>query len=615
MRRITTILFIIALLSGSAFAQDPLIWAQIYGGTGYDEGRAIALTDDGGFIITGETESFGAYREDIILVKTDANGDTIWVRTYGTEGDDCGQEVIQTNDGGFLIGGAVDITAYELEMDFLVMKVDENGDSLWSYTYDGGEIDCAYGLVELEDGSLIAAGVEDGSFTGGSGDVLMVKFDSQGNFIWQRTYDNHERDCAYDVALTEDGHLILGGSTVEDPYAPGGHIMLMKTDLEGNLIWLQDFGFGVSFTVEETNDGGYVVSGYTNNYGPGSEDLFLLKTDLDGDLQWIKMWGSCYANIGRGALELVDGGFIIYGSDFVPSPINAHYGYLVRTDDSGNTIGTYTYENGSYNYFYDATRTDANNVVLTGMTSAPGGGYPDINLVEFADDFGSVVANINPYQYLMQIPASGGVIEYDIEVVNNSPETVSVNVEIVSQAINWGVVYELYARNNIRLDPGQSESKTGLQQYVPARANWGPYSYRAVLYNSHNNDLLYIGSFGFDKLQSDGAVSSESDWILTGWDSEAHLQAQTPAGFYLYPAAPNPFNPSTEIRYQLNVEGWVKFSIYNCLGEEIAVLQNGWQNGGEYSSKFDAGSLPSGIYFAHLQSASASVTQKLLLLK
>ena len=150
---------------------------------------------------------------------------------------------------------------------------------------------------------------------------------------------------------------------------------------------------------------------------------------------------------------------------------------------------------------------------------------------------------------------------------------------------------------------------------MPARVNWGPYSYRAYLYNSQNDELLFIESFGFDKLQTDGSAGGNSDWQLVGWEDDPLSPAHTLDNFCLYPAAPNPFNPSTEIRYKLEKAGWVKLSIYNCQGKEIEILKNGWQNSGEYSFKFDAGDLPSGIYFAKLQSAPASMTQKLLLLK
>ena len=207
-------------------------WEQTYGGIDHDWGTSGKQTSDGGYIITGSTSSFGNGSNDVWLIKTDSQGDSIWTKTFGGTHQK-GKSVQQTTDGGYIICGTrEDIPEIG---DVYLIKTDSQGDSIWTKTFGGVENDEGYSVQQTTDGGYIITG-ETNSFGNGESDVWLVKTDSQGDSLWTKTFGGNEQDGGSSVQQTIDGGYVIIGYT-DDPFVNGGveDLFVIKTDGNGNI--------------------------------------------------------------------------------------------------------------------------------------------------------------------------------------------------------------------------------------------------------------------------------------------------------------------------------------------------------------------------------------------
>ena len=308
-------------------------WTKTYGGGDWDWGYSIQQTLDGGYIVAGETQSFGVGWTDVYLIKTDANGDVIWTKTYGGSGGwDCGNSVQQTSDGGYIIVGYTysDITGYS---DVYLIKTDANGNVEWTKTYGGGGEDCGNSVQQTSDGGYIIVG----GITYFDCDVYLIKTDANGNVEWTKTYGGSGEDCGNSVQQTSDGGYIIVGKTTS--FGAGDYdVYLIKTDANGDVIWTKTYGGSgedCGNSVQQTSDGGYIIAGETWSFGAGASDVYLIKTDANGNVEWTKTYGGGGEDCGNSVQQTSDGGYIIAGGT---TSFGAGGGdvYLIKTDVYGN---------------------------------------------------------------------------------------------------------------------------------------------------------------------------------------------------------------------------------------------------------------------------------------
>jgi len=219
-------------------ASGNMMWNHTYGGTNFDAALSLVVTSDGGYAIAGFTSSFGAGDADFWLVKTDSSGDMEWSQTYGGTGLDRAYAVVVASDGGYALAGYTD--SFDSEgYDFWLVKTDSSGNMEWSQTYGGTEYEYAFSLVATSDGGYAMAG-ETGSF-GAEGDFWLVKTDASGNMMWSQNYGvGTKYDRAYSLAVTSDGgYVIAGGTAISDENVDFG---LVKTDSSGNMVWQKTYG-------------------------------------------------------------------------------------------------------------------------------------------------------------------------------------------------------------------------------------------------------------------------------------------------------------------------------------------------------------------------------------
>jgi hypothetical protein len=305
-------------------------WEQTFGGDGTDVGYSVQQTIDGGYIITG---SIGNIQYgDIYLLKTDSGGNEEWSNTYGGLENDIGYSVQQTSDGGFIICGTRSVYSSNDNQIYL-MKTNENGFYQWGRYFGPGD-HRGYSVQQTTDGGYILTGGGEG----GSGDVHLIKTDENGDEQWYRTFgESCCTDIGYSVQQTTDGGYIITGMT--GSYGNGGfNVYLIKTNENGNIQWAKQFGgdgYDKGYSVQETIDGGYILTGstYIGDTG-GTVDLYLIKTDENGNEQWAKTFGGDGKDVGYSVQQTIDEGYIITG--FTNSFKNTKDVYLIKTNENGD---------------------------------------------------------------------------------------------------------------------------------------------------------------------------------------------------------------------------------------------------------------------------------------
>jgi len=417
-------------------------FAKTYGGTDDDYAYSVQQTSDGGYIVAGWTTSFGADSTDIFLIKTDANGNVQWAKTYGGTDDDMVYSVQQTSDGGYIVAG----TTWSFgagSADLFLIKTDANGNIIWAKTYGGTYYEYASSVQQTSDGGYIVVGGTS-SFGAGSPDIFLIKTDANGNIQWAKTYGGTDWEEVSSVQQTSDGGYIVAGLT--DSFGAGYYdIFLIKTDANGNIQWAKTYGgtdYDWANSVQQTSDGGYIVASFTLSFIGGWGDIFLIKTDTNGNLQWAKTYGGTYWEEAYSVQQTSDGGYIVAGETRSFGAGNRDI-FLIKTDVNGNI--------GSCSIVQNANPT-VNTVSPTVTTPSPSVSSvsPIVNSVSptvttptptvselcplSISEFCQVVSGlITPYKGGIKVRGSG---EFEVKVYN----------------VSGGVVKSARGKNEVKLE-------------------------------------------------------------------------------------------------------------------------------------------------------------------
>ena len=207
------------------------LWAKTYGGDGDDSGRSVQQTADGGYIIAGTFDSSGTKNKQVYLVKTNANGGKLWAKTYGGDSDDYGYSVQQTSDGGYIIAGSFESSGTKNKQVYLV-KTNANGVKEWAKTYGGDGYDYGQSVQQTDDGGYIITGAIASSSTSTKGfQVYLVKTNANGGKLWENRYGGNGHDCGRSIQQTTDGGYIIAGET--DSFGKDEQVYLIRTGPDG----------------------------------------------------------------------------------------------------------------------------------------------------------------------------------------------------------------------------------------------------------------------------------------------------------------------------------------------------------------------------------------------
>ncbi len=286
-----------------------------------------------------------------------------WSKTFGGDGDDYGYSIRQTTDGGYIIAGCTHYGFFEGDSgDVYLIKTDSLGDTLWTKAFGGDFNDVGYSVCQTTDGGYIIAGCTNCFYEGNSGDVYLIKTDSLGDTLWTKTFGGNFNDIGYSVCQTTDEGYIITGYTNYSFERSSGDVYLIKTDSLGDTLWTKTFGgdgADCGYSVCQALDGGYTVT------GGGRSNL--IKTDSLGDTLWTKTYG------GRGNSVFLtqDGGYVITGL------VGGAYSdvWLIKTDSLGDTLWTRTFGSNFIDIGYSVFQTSDGGYIITGryegMASVP----------------------------------------------------------------------------------------------------------------------------------------------------------------------------------------------------------------------------------------------------
>ncbi len=259
------------------------MWIKLFNANLPSMANNVQQTVDGGFIVVGYLYSLVSLNYDVYLIKTDINGDSLWTKCIGGASADKGNYVQQTTDGGFIIAGETESFGAG-NFDIYLIKIDLNGDTLWTKTLGGTGEDIGNSIKQTSDGGYIITGKSSG-FGSGSWDSYLIKVDNLGNPAWVKTYGSTSSDRSNSVYQTNDDGFVLVGAT--NGFGLSNYdVFLIKTNINGDTLWTKIYGdsYGEEgFAVQQTSDGGYIVLGSTSGFGAGSSDVYLIKTDSLGN--------------------------------------------------------------------------------------------------------------------------------------------------------------------------------------------------------------------------------------------------------------------------------------------------------------------------------------------
>jgi uncharacterized delta-60 repeat protein len=405
----------------------PLFIKTITGTCG-DYGYSIQQTSDGGYVITGKTWRFGAGSSDVFVIKLDSSGNPSWAKTIGGTDYDGGSSIQQTSDGGYVITGSTDSFG---EDDVFVIKLDSSGNLSWAKTVGGTENDYGSSIQQTSDGGYVITGYTY-SFGAGENDVFVIKLDSSGNLSWAKTIGGKWGDSGNSIHQTSDGGYIITGSTFSLG-AGENDVFVIKLDSSGNLSWAKTIGgasYDWSSSIHQTSDGGYVITGYTNSFGAGDWDVFVIKLDSSGNLSWAKTMGGTNYDVGYSIHQTSDGGYIITG---YTNSFGAEYNdvFVIKLDSSGNLSWAKTIVRGSPDYGYSIHQTSDGGYIITGSTEFHGSGY-GYGFVIKLDSSG----NIPGCSYIFSVSPSVKLVSPSVASVSPTLTSVTPSISSVSPSIS-----------------------------------------------------------------------------------------------------------------------------------------------------------------------------------
>ncbi|MCF8403899.1 MAG: T9SS type A sorting domain-containing protein [Bacteroidales bacterium] len=372
----------ISVIAITSFSQT---WTKTFGDQYDDEAYTVHQTFDGGYIITGSITS-DIWNADVCLIRTNGSGETLWIKTYGGINNDAGIDVKQTADNGFILSGYT--TSYGAGgYDVWLIKTNSIGDSLWSKTFGGTNNEFGNSVIQTADNGYVVIGSTE-SYGSGSSDFWMIKTNSVGDSLWSKTYGGNYNDIAFSGEQTSDDGFVLTGYTQPAGFN-NADVWLIKTDHLGEMEWSQTYGGNqneLANSVQQTYDEGYIITGYTNSFGAGAQDVYLIKTDMFGDTIWTKTFGGASNDVGNFVIQTAESDFIVCGFNFSLSPNGDPDLWLIKTDISGDTLWTRTYGGSGSEVGRFVEETFDGGLIVSGWTSSYGAGQKDIWLLHTDQD-------------------------------------------------------------------------------------------------------------------------------------------------------------------------------------------------------------------------------------
>ena len=350
-----------------------VVFNQTFGGPYEDWSDQVIQCSQGGFAIVGSTQNIPLDR-DVWLLRVDDNGNLLWNQTFGSPyGDEEGHSILECGDGGFAIVGFKEMGGHS---DGWLIRTDAAGVHLWNQTYGGIHDDYLESIIAPSEGGLLLCG-STSSWGAGQADAWLLRTNNAGNQLWQQTYGStlsEGRRCV--IQSRSGGFTFIGGKSYAS--IDEADIWLVTTDSNGNQLWnhtYQEPGHESATDFIELRTGGFAIVGQTDSNTGGLINGYFLRTDAAGVLLWDMvitdgtLWGIC---------EPLSGGLVVTGRRGTDLQI-------LRTDPAGTIVWDQTYDGTEIDAGHSIIECDSNTFIITGRTNGTGMNTADVWLLKIHD--------------------------------------------------------------------------------------------------------------------------------------------------------------------------------------------------------------------------------------
>ena len=302
----------------------------------------------------------------VLLLVSFVHAQQRWKKTFGGTDNDYGRYGLQTADSGYVV------TGYAMSYgagytDFYLIKTNGSGDLVWFNTFGDTGYQSAYSVRQTADRGYVMTGVTMPP-SGYAFNVRIVKTDASGDQEWEKTYGGDADDQGFDIQQTSDGGYIITGVT-RSFGAGTNDVLLLRTTEAGDSLWFRNCGGNGSdmgYSILENSDHSYTIAGFTSGIGGFNEDVYLVKISYTGDTIWSRTFGGDGDDEGLCVSPTADGGYIITGL-FHSSGGTGNDVYLIKTDASGDSLWSRTYGGQYYDVGKSVQQTSDGGYIVAGV--------------------------------------------------------------------------------------------------------------------------------------------------------------------------------------------------------------------------------------------------------
>lgn len=354
---------------------------KVFGGDDDVIIQSVKSTKDGGYVLAGSIDVMQPTARftgtDVIIIKTNSKGDTLWSKIYGTDENDEAYEIIPLTDGGYIVTGYTTDSASG-SPDLMGIRLNASGNVMWFKHYGGDRDELGFSVCPADDGGFVFSGMTE-TFTSGYNAAYVVKTKANGELEWSKSFeDDDDEDWILSSAKTKDGGFVFTGYTYS--YGPGrSGVYIIKIKQSGEVEWRKSYGgsdhIAEGYSIKETTDGGFVVVGSIQKLGLGDgrgNDLYVIRLKPDGDTLWTKRYGGSFQDYGESIDITADGGYIVcgYTDTFGAGQEDI---YVIKLNTMGDTLWTRTFGDEGTDEAYSIAQASDGGLILAGIWDSSNG--------------------------------------------------------------------------------------------------------------------------------------------------------------------------------------------------------------------------------------------------
>jgi len=514
------------------FQNTCLSWdgfAYAIGGSHDDGGEVVLLSPLSDLVISGYTNSYGAGNYDLLHLKIDSLGTLAWAWTVGGSGEESSEDMVMLSGGACLVTGYTE--SFGTGGDLWLMKFSASGSLEWAKTFGGSGFEAGWIMDGTSDGGCIVVGETD-SYGAGNVDFLVVKFNSSGDVEWARAIGGSGWDVGLGIDQTSDGGYVLTGETWS--WGPGNSdILLVKLSSAGAVQWAKALGASqheYGGTVEATSTG-ILVTCASDSYGSYGFQTFWVMLDNSGLFLWGKLFGGSDDDYGYSTLLTTPDGYTVFGSLYNSSSDDEDV--IVVSIDPSLSIDWVAQIGGTGEEdCWTGIQTASGDFLLTGETSSWGAGDSDILLAGLDSNGNSCIGDFTSFTMDDIVPV--------IQDVSPGSEVISLSSVSISPTV---------------------------QAFVPNIENLNPYGIEEAEETEGSHPTLLV--------------------------------------------QPNPWSSSATLTLQLHGESTVTLTLYDLSGRAVATLaEEEVLPSGE--SFWTVSDLDTGLYLLRMRTDDVSITQRMV---